>query len=148
MPQPNLVPVSLRSSRSTHSSGVSGSTSTVTALPLTEKLVIEKTSHDEIQNGCIEDRAMRKRVPGALRRRTEQMTQRTQSARQKNSNSFAALAFLLLGFATARARADARHRRRIVTALCARGDRAALREIGLQGGLCGKARGLPRNELQ
>src|SRR6185369_15906114 len=33
-PQPNLVPVSFRCSRTTHSSGVSGSTSTLAAFPL------------------------------------------------------------------------------------------------------------------
>src|SRR3954470_23628470 len=38
-PQPYLVPVSLSSSRKTHSKGVSASTSTLTFLPLTEKLV-------------------------------------------------------------------------------------------------------------
>ena len=35
MPHPNFVPVSLRCSRTTQSSGVSGSASTLTALPLT-----------------------------------------------------------------------------------------------------------------
>src|SRR5215813_1750740 len=39
MPHPNFVPVSLRCSRSTQSSGVSGSASTVTALPLTVNAV-------------------------------------------------------------------------------------------------------------
>src|SRR5262245_44886723 len=34
-PQPNLVPVSFRCSRSTHSGGVSGSAVTLTAVPLT-----------------------------------------------------------------------------------------------------------------
>ena len=34
-PQPNLVPVSLRCSRTTQSSGVSASTSTLCAVPLT-----------------------------------------------------------------------------------------------------------------
>src|SRR3954465_2135934 len=38
-PQPYFVPVSLTSSRNTHSKGVSGSTSTLTFLPLTEKFV-------------------------------------------------------------------------------------------------------------
>src|SRR4051812_23383554 len=38
-PQPYFVPVSLSSSRTTHSKGVSGSTSTLTFLPLTEKFV-------------------------------------------------------------------------------------------------------------
>src|SRR5256885_14356272 len=33
-PHPNLVPVSFRCSRTTHSSGVSGSTSTLAAFPL------------------------------------------------------------------------------------------------------------------
>jgi hypothetical protein len=40
MPQPNLVPVRPISSRITHSSGVSSSTSIVTALPLMEKLLV------------------------------------------------------------------------------------------------------------
>src|SRR5215471_14579879 len=35
MPHPYLVPVSFNESRSTHSSGVSGSTSTLCAMPLT-----------------------------------------------------------------------------------------------------------------
>ncbi len=35
MPQPYLVPVSFSESRSTHSNGVSGSTSTFCAMPLT-----------------------------------------------------------------------------------------------------------------
>ena len=39
MPQPNFVPVSPSVSRRTQSSGVSGSTSTSTALPLTLSLV-------------------------------------------------------------------------------------------------------------
>src|SRR5437773_10498326 len=39
IPQPNLVPVSPRLSRSTHSSGVSGATLTVARLPLTVKLM-------------------------------------------------------------------------------------------------------------
>src|SRR5436190_14386421 len=39
VPQPNLVPVSLRPSRITHSSGVSGGASVEAALPLTVKLV-------------------------------------------------------------------------------------------------------------
>src|SRR5205085_5763867 len=38
-PQPYLVPVSLSSSRKTHSKGVSASTSTLTFLPLMEKFV-------------------------------------------------------------------------------------------------------------
>ena len=38
-PQPNFVPVRPTSSRKTHSSGVSGSASTVTALPFTFKLI-------------------------------------------------------------------------------------------------------------
>src|SRR5258707_14686049 len=39
VPQPNLVPVSLRPSRTTQSSGVSGGASTDTALPFTVKFV-------------------------------------------------------------------------------------------------------------
>jgi hypothetical protein len=60
---------------------------------------------------------MRKRVPGVLRSQPTddaKKAKETESARKKNSNSFAALAFLLLGFATARARADAVHRRRFI----------------------------------
>src|SRR5678815_2476984 len=40
MPQPNLVPVRPTCSRSTHSSGVLGSTSTLVDFPLTVKLAI------------------------------------------------------------------------------------------------------------
>src|ERR1700730_2276682 len=40
LPQPNLVPTSFSSPRSTHSSGVSGSAFTVTVLPLIESVVI------------------------------------------------------------------------------------------------------------
>src|SRR5262245_37125650 len=40
MPQPNLVPVIPRVSRMTHSSGVSGSTSTLWAWPLTSRLIM------------------------------------------------------------------------------------------------------------
>src|SRR5437764_11989185 len=43
-PQPYLVPVSLSSSRKTQRSGVSGSTSTLTFLPFTEKFVMRKCS--------------------------------------------------------------------------------------------------------
>src|SRR5215468_4268775 len=39
VPQPNLVPVSLRSSRSTHKSGVAGGASVDAGLPFTTKLV-------------------------------------------------------------------------------------------------------------
>src|SRR5438046_7235610 len=39
MPQPNLVPVRPRESRSTHSSGVSGASVTVRDLPLTTKVI-------------------------------------------------------------------------------------------------------------
>src|SRR5882724_10127138 len=39
VPQPNLVPVSFRPSRTTQSSGVSGGASTDTALPFTVKFV-------------------------------------------------------------------------------------------------------------
>src|SRR5262249_29216318 len=39
MPQPYLVPVSPRSSRSTQSSGLSGSTSTLTAFPFTVRAI-------------------------------------------------------------------------------------------------------------
>src|SRR5947209_15547325 len=39
-PQPNFVPVSLRCSRSTHSSGVSGSAATLTALSLTVNAIV------------------------------------------------------------------------------------------------------------
>src|SRR5215470_3887678 len=39
VPQPNLVPVSLRSSRSTHNSGVAGGASVDAGLPFTTKLV-------------------------------------------------------------------------------------------------------------
>src|ERR1700748_75010 len=39
-PQPNLVPVSSSSSRTTHNSGVSGSTSTCRVLPLTVKVIM------------------------------------------------------------------------------------------------------------
>ncbi len=39
VPQPNLVPVSLRSSRSTHSSGVAVGASVDAGLPFTTKLV-------------------------------------------------------------------------------------------------------------
>src|SRR5262245_53963677 len=38
-PQPNLVPVSFKSSRITHSSGVSGGAFVVAAMPFTRKLV-------------------------------------------------------------------------------------------------------------
>ena len=40
MPQPNLVPVRPRSSRSTQRSGLSGSAATVTARPFTLKVVM------------------------------------------------------------------------------------------------------------
>ena len=40
MPQPYLVPVRPSCSRSTHNNGVSGSTSTSWALPLTKRLTI------------------------------------------------------------------------------------------------------------
>ena len=40
MPQPNLVPVSPRSSRRTHSRGLSGSASTARGWPFTFRLVI------------------------------------------------------------------------------------------------------------
>src|SRR5947208_16534423 len=43
-PQPYLVPVSFSSSRSTQSNGVSGSMSTLTFLPFTEKFVMRKCS--------------------------------------------------------------------------------------------------------
>jgi hypothetical protein len=39
VPQPNLVPVSLRSSRITHNSGVAGGASVVAGLPFTMNLV-------------------------------------------------------------------------------------------------------------
>src|SRR2546425_12352415 len=42
MPQPYLVPVMLRRSRSTHRSGVSGSASTCMRLPLTFRVIIEE----------------------------------------------------------------------------------------------------------
>jgi hypothetical protein len=45
-PQPNLVPVSYKSSRITHSSGVSGGASVVAALPFTRKLVVIASSLD------------------------------------------------------------------------------------------------------
>src|SRR5262245_60796699 len=45
-PQPNLVPVSFKSSRITHSSGVSGGASVVAALPFTRKLVVIAASLD------------------------------------------------------------------------------------------------------
>src|SRR5437667_6435633 len=45
MPQPNLVPVSPRVSRSTHRSGVSGVTLTVSRLPLTVKVIAAMTGH-------------------------------------------------------------------------------------------------------
>ena len=40
MPQPNLVPVRFRWSRSTHSSGVSSAASVVSCLPLTSSVII------------------------------------------------------------------------------------------------------------
>src|ERR1700732_2970782 len=39
MPQPNFVPVMFRVSRNTHSSGISGVTSTVCGLPFSNKLM-------------------------------------------------------------------------------------------------------------
>src|ERR1019366_3150951 len=45
-PQPNLVPVSFKSSRITHSSGVSGGAFVVAALPFTRKLVAIASSLD------------------------------------------------------------------------------------------------------
>jgi hypothetical protein len=39
MPQENFVPVSFKVSRNTHSSGVSGSTSTVCMIPLTTSVI-------------------------------------------------------------------------------------------------------------
>src|SRR3984893_13285041 len=39
MPQPNFVPVMFRVSRNTHSSGISGVTSTVCGLPFSTKLM-------------------------------------------------------------------------------------------------------------
>src|SRR5262249_12045550 len=44
VPQPNLVPVSLSSSRITHSSGVAGGASDCAVLPLILKLVAMRTS--------------------------------------------------------------------------------------------------------
>src|SRR5687768_13402559 len=44
MPQPNFGPLTLSSSRSTHSSGISGSTSTCCARPLTISLIISLAS--------------------------------------------------------------------------------------------------------
>src|SRR5262245_25314800 len=43
VPQPNLVPVSLRPSRSTHNSGVAGGASVDAALPFTVKLIDRKS---------------------------------------------------------------------------------------------------------
>ena len=50
MPHPNLVPVKPSVSRSTHSSGVSGSTSTVRVCPFTVSVIAMTTSpsHDAI----------------------------------------------------------------------------------------------------
>src|SRR5262249_56269854 len=47
VPQPNLVPVSLRSSRITHSSGVAGGAAVEAALPFTVKLVAMLVLPDE-----------------------------------------------------------------------------------------------------
>src|SRR5882762_7949405 len=44
MPQPNFVPVMFRVSRSTHSRGMSGLTSTVCALPFRVKVMAMETS--------------------------------------------------------------------------------------------------------
>ena len=57
MPQPNLVPVSLRCSRITHSNGVSGSTATFTAWPLIIKavmLIFLDAFPQEIRVACID----------------------------------------------------------------------------------------------
>jgi hypothetical protein len=45
MPQPNFVPVSASVSRSTHSSGMAGSTSTSVSLPLMLSLITERLRH-------------------------------------------------------------------------------------------------------
>src|SRR5665647_2243613 len=54
-PQPNFVPVSFMCSRTTQSNGVSGSTSTVAALPFTVKLIaaissLPRDSHCDSRN--------------------------------------------------------------------------------------------------
>src|SRR3954454_20027244 len=46
VPQPNLVPVSLRSSRITHNSGVAGGASVAAGLPFTMKFVAIASSLD------------------------------------------------------------------------------------------------------
>src|SRR4051812_27345167 len=56
MPQPYFVPVMSRRSRSTHSRGVSGSASTLTALPLT---------FSEIIGGSLVNSVRRRRSPPA-----------------------------------------------------------------------------------
>src|SRR5690349_11108917 len=50
MPQPNLVPVRLRLSRSTQSSGVSSAASVVSSLPLTFSFIIARLRRLKVQN--------------------------------------------------------------------------------------------------
>src|SRR5688572_6881599 len=52
VPQPNLVPVSLRPSRITQSSGVAGGASVDAALPLTVKFVAIASSQRRPKNGA------------------------------------------------------------------------------------------------
>src|SRR5215510_1817571 len=51
-PQPNFVPVSFRCSRSTHSSGVSGSAATLTAVPLTVNPIAMRSLPGEQCDSC------------------------------------------------------------------------------------------------
>src|SRR5882672_1922086 len=66
MPQPNLVPVSPNVSRSTQSRGVSGSTSTSTALPLTLSLITRVLPR--LSGDCVRLYAGRRRCRRGRRR--------------------------------------------------------------------------------
>jgi hypothetical protein len=60
IPQPNLVPVSPITSRSTHSNGISSGTSTVWSLPLTRSVTMTMPSGDlarVIQDGASRPRS-------------------------------------------------------------------------------------------
>src|SRR3989338_3350729 len=56
MPQPYLAPLRPSSSRRTHSSGVSASDATVTALPLMVSLVMRRLPKSRLQQGYAKDR--------------------------------------------------------------------------------------------
>src|ERR1700704_2848458 len=68
MPQPNLVPVRPSVSRSTHSNGMSGSTSTSVSLPLTLSLIIAPPAPEHPRtSGRLSWRAPTARGTGTIR---------------------------------------------------------------------------------